>query len=143
MTSPSDVWSSNTVSLTCGARSTVNIDRSTVNSGRVQLGRLGWIRVGLWLATWQAVALPCRSRGPQLGCGPCLVVHGGPGDASPWTADRTTVDQVHPLFSQARSTYTGCTRGWPTRGVFPDFLLACPRRRRDHRRAPAIVQASN
>jgi hypothetical protein len=35
------------------------------------------------------------------------------------------VDQVHPLFSQARSTYTGCTRGLPARGVFPCFSRGC------------------
>ena len=36
------------MSLTCGARSTVSVDQSTVHTGRVRTGpRQGWIWVGL------------------------------------------------------------------------------------------------
>ena len=59
------------MSLTCGARSTVNIDRSMVNMDQVRTGSVG-PGYGLDLGragpdTWHAVALPHRSHGPPLG----------------------------------------------------------------------------
>jgi hypothetical protein len=92
-----------------------------------KLGRLGWIRARLWLATWQAVALPYCSHGPPLGCGLWLAVHGGPGDAGPWTADRTTVVRVHPSShrrgSCAPSSFAGGQREGESSPVSPVVVL--------------------
>ena len=52
------------VLLTCGARSTVNIDRSMVNTCRVQTGPW-WAQVRP--NTWRAVAQPRHSHGLLLG----------------------------------------------------------------------------
>ena len=57
--------------LTCGARSTVNVDQLTVNTDWVSNGLRrpsGWAGLGrAGPDMWQAVALPRHGRGPLLG----------------------------------------------------------------------------
>ena len=95
------------MSLTCWARSTVNIDRSTVNPD--------WVSNGLWRAsgwaglgpagpdTWHAVTQPRHSHGPPLGRGPRLagmsVAHGRPRRAGPWTVGWVLGGPSPPLSS--------------------------------------------
>ena len=121
---------------TCGARSTVNVDRSTVNTDRVQTGLVG-PGYGLDLGragpdTWRAVALPRHSHGPLLGS-----------DSQRWlTVDQealvygpktgSTVDQVHySLLGHGPRALGSCTGG--RRGEFPLFFpwpSSCRRRAR-------------
>ena len=126
------------VPLTCGARSTVNIDRSTVNQVGPQLG-FGGPGYGLDLGRagsdmWQAMALPHRSHGPPLG-----FVHHSAHTA--WltvnscsrSMDRWLVfgGPSPPFFLLAWFMCTGCRRVWPARkdssaslpGMFPS--VAC------------------
>ena len=113
--------------LTCGARSTVNVDRSTVNFDRSTVNtdqvRTGPIGPGYGLdlgwaqpTMWHAVAQPRHDLGPPLGCGLWLVVHGGIRSAGPWTAGRSTVDRVHPLSLLAWLTCTESRRVRSARG---------------------------
>ena len=135
------------MTLTCGARSTVNIDRSTVNTDRVRTGPVG-PGYGLNLGragpdTWRAVALPRHSHGPLLGS-----------DSQRWlTVDQealvygpktgSMVDQVHPSsYWLSLRAPSSCVCG--RQGDFsPASLPACSRRRCAYRRASAAVLAPN
>ena len=74
----------------------VNIDRSTVNTGRVQTRPeqgSGWADLGRTDPdTWHTVVQPRHVHGLLLGYGLRLAVYGGPRDAGPWTVDWSTVD---------------------------------------------------
>ena len=119
------------MTLTCGARSTVNIDRSTVNQVGPRLGfggpGLGWIWARLARThgkLWRCHVIAMGSHWasstmwPTL-CGPWWTqVHG------PWTVGRPTVDRVHRLFLSAQLTCTECRRMRPAR----EGLYFCPRR---------------
>ena len=103
------------VSLTGGARSTVSVDQSTVNTGRVRTGPVG-LRVGpVWAGpdTWHAVTWPRHGRGLVLGCGPrlrstvdqLLLVH-GPRTGLRWTKSTrclSGVVQVYPVHLRVTS----------------------------------------
>jgi len=132
MTSASDVWVQSVCATDRWVRSMVNVDRSTVNTGRVHTGPgqgSGWAGLGRTeLDTWHAVVLPRFVHGLLLGCGPRLVVYGGPRDAGPWTADWSTVDRVHHSFlghglrapgSCAGDRRGGCSPISPTAMLLP------------------------
>jgi hypothetical protein len=122
--------SSNTVSLTRGPRSTVNVDRSTVNTGRVRAEPVG-LRVGPGRAGHVASCDAATSRtwactGPwslAVGMG---VAHSGPRGVGPWTAEWFTVDRVHPSPPKRGPGTPGARAGGRRGGgVVPLFL---PRR---------------
>ena len=111
------------VPLTCGARSTVNDDRSTVNQVGSRLGfggpGRGWIWAGparthgkLW--RYHIVAMGSHWASSTVRPTPCgsrwTHVHG------PWTVGWSSVDRVHPLSLLAWLTCTKCRHVRPARG---------------------------
>ena len=137
--------------LTCGARSTVNVDQSTVNMDWVSNGlrrASGWAGQGrAGPDTCQAVALPRHGRGPLLG-----FVHSS--RAWAWlTVDQVVlvhgpkagslVDQVHRYFPRLGSCAPSARLRCSTRPSSSVSSTARSRRRRTHRRASAAVLAPN
>ena len=107
--------------LTCGARSTVNIDQSMVNTAGSQTG-FGLGRSGPGRARHVACCDAATSR-PWASTGPWSTTHG------PWWTDAPVyggprllpVSRVHPSLLCLWFTCTGFMHGWPARGVFPCF----------------------
>ena len=136
------------VPLTCGARSTVNVDQFNGQHG-LSLKRapaaLGLGRSGPDM--WQAMALPRHGRGPLLG-----FVHSS--RAWAWlTVDQVVlvhgpkagslVDQVHRHFPRLGSCAPGARLRCSTRPSSSVSSTARSHRRRTHRRASAAVLAPN
>jgi len=90
---------------------TLGLDRARVGAG---LGRTN-------PDTWHAVVQPRHVHGLLLGCGLRLAVYGGPRDAGPWTADWSTVDQVHPSSPRRGPCTPGARAGGRRGGGFPCF----------------------
>jgi len=119
------------VSLTCGARSTVIVDQSTINTAGSQtgfgLGRSGPGRAGHVACCDAATSRPWASTGPwSMTHGPRWTdapVYGGP--------RLLLVNRVHPPLLYLWFTCTRFTCGWPARGCSPVFLprwCSCRRR---------------
>ena len=100
------------VSLTCGPGQSVNVDRSTVNTGRAST-RPGTGRA--WPATWCSLVRPRRPCGLLLGLGPRnrFMVDHPSAVHEPHT--ESMVDSVHPPFLSPSALCVGCTT--------PPFLL--------------------
>jgi hypothetical protein len=113
------------LALTCGARSTVNVDQSMVNTGLVQTRLVGLDSGRADPDTWQAVALPRRSRGPPLGLvhkqglrWAQALVYGG--------LRLLPVNRVHPSPLSVWSACTGCMCVWLARGSLCFHLRRVP-----------------
>ena len=126
------------MSLTCGDRSTVNVDQSTVNMGRVRLGRLGFGlgRSGPGRAEHVALYDAATSRSwalirlrPQHGSR-WTNAHG------PWTYGRAHGEPSPPSLLLGSAHVHRAHAGVSVRGgVSPIFL---PRRRSCRRRASLV-----
>ena len=85
-----DRWGQRSQRLTCGPRSTVSIDQSTVIGSWARTGLdLGRVRAGLGRAgpdTCRPRVLPRRRCGPLTGFGSQGPAHGGPPGVVYWTA---------------------------------------------------------
>ena len=115
VTSASDVWVQSVYATDRWVRSTVNGDRSTVNTGRVQTGPgqgSGWAGLGRTDPdTWHAVVQPRHVHGLLLGCGLRftvdlgVLVH-GPQTGLRWTESTLRlpgVVQVYPVHLRVTS----------------------------------------
>ena len=111
------------VSLTCGARSTVSIDQSTVNTGWVLAGPVV-LRVGpVWAGPGQTRGRLWHSHVTAMG--PYwAVVYGGRKFTVHGAKAGSMVDQVHLSSLSLWFTCTGCMGMWPARGGVPLFLTA-------------------
>ena len=125
------------MSLTGGARSTVSVDQSTVNIGRVRTGPVG-LRVGpVWAGPGRAVHVArcdAATSRPWALTGPwsMAAVYGGLSGAGPWTTDWSMVDRVHlspprrgPGTSGARAggRRGGCSPAFPTAALLPAVIF--------------------
>ena len=138
------------MSLTCGARSIVNIDRSTVNTNRVRTGPVG-PRYGLDLGragpdTWHAVTQPCHDLRPPLG-----FIHSSAHtawltvDLCSWSMDRRLgprwTESTLPSFGMVYVHQVQARAAGEGSPLFPSPMCSC--RWFAHRRAPTAVLASN
>ena len=120
--------SSGSVSLTCGARSTVNVDQSTVNTGRVSTGPgQGWIWAGLgpprgmlWRCHVMALGLYWA------------MVHGSRSTVNASADPRWTASPFggpRPPFSSLSVVHVHRVYEWAVQGRnFPSSLVVCSRR---------------
>ena len=128
MTSSSNVWVQCVCATDMWARSTVDVDWSTVNMGRVSYG-LWWAWVGPGFGPPRGIL--CRCHVTAFGLHWAVVFDCGRERGSRWTKRRWSMDrrQVYsgpspPFISQAWSMCTVFTHVWPARGVSPVFPMA-------------------